>query len=383
MGNQISMSVGKNRSVGFWKNPALIVFVFSSVRRNLIVIQIEIFWTLLVQCCLPHLKKITRSGKCLKRGRYVSIIGLGSFFFLLPVFGTAQDSWKYDHPDDVLRTQIESAAAQHGIKWIWFCSSDTSPTEVYRILGYDTSGRLSADYEPTGDGETFWRTYFFYDDCGQKVRVEDVKLFGERLSNDSFPNRKFNDIVYIDEYAISYAEDCLPLSSYSIRAVGDSLMNYVGTLVRMPDSVRVTYVNRLSDTTVVVYNNDGLMIRRTVKEPRISSKPRPPSFKHLESENAYDVLWTNLANDTVFRIIRYYIDPKGRLRCGRFDQGAGSLAFRFKYLPGTSLLKEARYYRENSKSYRGYRVEYSERQLPIKTIDPNTGGFTVIRYQFY
>jgi hypothetical protein len=383
MGNQISTYLGKNRSVRFWKNPASIVFVFSSLRRNLIVIQIETFWTLLVQCCSPHLKKIIRSGKCQKRGRYVSSIGLGSFFFLLPVFGTAQDSWKYDHVDDILRTQIESAAAHHGIRWIWFCSTVPEPTQVYRIFGYDKSGRLSVDYESFDDGLTFWRNYFFYDDCGQKVRFESVQFFGDTLSCDSFPDRMVDEVVAISEDSISYAEDCLPLSNYSIRAVGDDLMNYVGTLERMPDSVRVTYVNRLSDTTVVVYNNDGLMIRRMIKEPRITSKPRPPSFKYLESENAYDVLWTDLASYTDFRIIRYYIDPKGRLWCGRFDQGAGSLAFRFKYLPGTSLLKEARYYRENRKTYYWFRVEYSERQVPIKVIDPKTGGFTVIRYQFY
>ncbi len=332
---------------------------------------------------MPHLKKIILSWAWLKHVRYVSRIGLGLSLFLLPVFGIAQPNWKYDDYNDVLKTQIESAAAQHGIRWVWFYSTTTPPTKDYRILGYDTLGRLSVDYQSFDGGMTYLRTYFSYDDCGQKIRVEDIQLFGESLSNDSFPNRIFNDEVRIGEYAISYAENCIPISHYSISAVGDSAMNYVGTVERMPDSIRVTYVNCFSDTTVVVYDHDGLMIRRLVKEPRISSKPRTGSFKYLESENAYDVHWAGPANYTGFRIIRYYMDPKGRLQCGRFDQGAGSFAFRFKYLPGTSLVKEARYYRENSKTYRGFRIEYSERQLPIKTISLDDGGFTDIRYQFY
>jgi hypothetical protein len=119
-----------------------------------------------------------------------------------------------------------------------------------------------------------------------------------------------------------------------------------------------------------------------IKKPRISSKPGPGSFEYLESKHAYDVLEAT-PGDTNLHRQRYYIDRKGRLQCGRYDRGAGSLAFRFKYLPGTSLLKEARYYRKNRKTYYWFRVEYSEQQLPIKVIDPKNGGFAEIRYQFY
>lgn len=381
MGNQISVSVGKNRSVGFWKNPALMVFVFSSGRRNLIVVQLEKYLLLLVQCCSPYLNMITLSGQWLKRGRIVSSIGLGSFFFLLPVFGAAQGSWKYDHLLDIVGTQIKSVAADHGIRWVWFCSTVDDSPQANRIWGFDTSGRLSADYESDDNGHSYWRYYFFYDDCGQKVRFETAKVFGDGLSNDSLPDRMVDEEVYISEDSISYAEGCLPLSSYSPRAVGDDLMNYVGTLERMPDSVRITYVTPLSDTTVVVYDNDGLMIRRMIKRPRKSSRPGPGSFRYLESKHAYDVLEA-FPGDKL-RIQRYYIDQKGRLRCGRYGRGAGSLAFRFKYLPGTSLVKEARYYLKNGDTYYWFRVEYSEGQLPIKVIDMESGGFSEIRYRFY